>query len=165
MTTTITNEINWFITAGTLRAAFTQDKRQDGTSYWCLTRQARQTVDDLTEWLHSLHDDELPNDWRYETIVSILDALIDVDKPLDEILDHYDLTCGIADNLTDIYNHDLFQWYADHPDRVSYIEEATAEGLISTDLDTIGRLTIGQHECIRSMADRIVDRLLSSHSH
>lgn len=152
------SSIDWFITAGTLRAAFTQNKREDGSTYWCLTDRARQSVDDLTEWLHDLHDDELPNDWRYETIVSILDALMDTDDLED--WDHHDLACGIADNITDIYNSDLFKWYADHPNRVAYFEVAQEDGLITEDTDTIARLTIGQYECIRSMTHRIIDRLL-----
>ena len=148
------------MTAGTLRAAFTQGTRTDGTLFWCLTEQARQSVDDLTEWLHSLHDDELPNDWRYETIVSILDALMDIEGRVD---DEYqdDLVCGISDNITDIYNADLLQWYADIPSRVSYIDDAVSEGLIDTNTDTIARLTIGQNECIRSMCHRIIDRLIT----
>ena len=157
---TTTSTINWFITAGTLRAAFTQDKKTDGTPYWCFTEQARQNDDDLTPWLMGLHDDELPNDWRYETIVSILDALMDVDD-LDSYEDHHDLIDGIADNLTDIYNGALLQWYADNPNRVAYIDDAQSEGLIDTNCDTIARLTIGQNECIRSMCHRIIDRLIT----
>ena len=158
--TTTTNSINWFLTAGTLRAAFTQDKRQDGTLYWCLTEQARQNDDDLTPWLHDLHDDELPNDWRYETIVSILDALMDINGLVD-YEDHHDLVDGIANNITDIYNGSLLQWYADVPSRVAYIDDAVSEGLIDTNTDTIARLTIGQSECIRSMCHRIIDRLIT----
>ena len=158
---TTTNSINWFITAGTLRAAFTQDKRQDGSTFWTYTDQARQSADDLATWIGELHDDELPNDWRYETIVSILDALMDVDAPLDEFMDHHDLVHGIADNITDIYNADLLQWYADIPSRVAYIDDAVSEGLIDTNSDTIARLTIGQNECIRSMCHRIIDRLIT----
>ena len=160
MTTTNTHQINWFITAGTLRAAFTRDKRDDGSTFWCLTEQARQSVDDLTEWLRGLHDDELPNDWRYETIVSILDALMDIDD-LKDYEDHYDLVSGISDNITDIYNADLLQWYADNPSRVAYIDDAVSEGLIDTNADTIARLTVGQNECIRSMCHRIIDRLIT----
>jgi len=160
MTTTNTHQINWFLTAGTLRAAFTQDKRQDGTLFWCLTEQARQSVDDLTEWLHNLHDDELPNDWRYETIVSILDALIDIED-LKDFEDYYDLISGIADNITDIYNSDLLQWYADNTSRLCYIEQAEVEGLISDNAAIDARLTVGQNECIRSMCHRIIDRLIT----
>jgi len=158
MTTTNTQQINWFVTAGTLRAAFTQDKRQDGTLYWCLTEQARQSFDDLTEWLHGLHDDELPNDWRYETIVSILDALMDTDDLSNA--EPGELSVGIADNLTDIYNSDLLQWYAANTSRLCYIEQAEEEGLIGEGASIDARLTIGQNECIRSMCHRIIDRLL-----
>ena len=157
--TTTTNSINWFLTAGTLRAAFTQDKRDDGSTFWCLTEQARQSVDDLTEWLRNLHDDELPNDWRYETIVSICEALQDVDD-LEDVDACHDLVSGIADNITDIYNADLLQWYADIPSRVAYIDDAVSEGLIDTNANTIARLTVGQNECIRSMCHRIIDRLV-----
>ena len=157
MTTTNTHQINWFVTAGTLRAAFTQDKRQDGTLYWCLTEQARQSVDDLTEWLRDLHDEELPNDWRYETIVNICEALMDEDDLSNACPG--ELAAGIANNLTDIYNHSLFQWYADIPSRVDYIEEAVSEGLIDSNADTIARLIVGQSQCIEGMAYRIVERL------
>jgi hypothetical protein len=156
---TTTNSINWFITAGTLRAAFTQDKRQDGTLFWCLTDRAHKDDEDLTPWLMGLHDEELPNDWRYETIVSILDSLQDVD--LDDEGDYDDLMRGIADNITDIYNGALLQWYADIPSRVAYIDDAVSEGLIDTNADTIARLTVGQNECIRSMCDRIIDKLIT----
>ncbi|BAQ94013.1 hypothetical protein [uncultured phage_MedDCM-OCT-S28-C3] len=157
MTTTNTQQTNWFLTAGTLRAAFTQDKRQDGSTFWCLTEQARQSVDDLTEWLHSLHDDELPNDWRYETIVDICNALVDEDDLSNA--DPGELSVGIANNLTDIYNHSLFQWYADIPSRVAYIEEGVLSGIVSSEANTIDRLMCGQCIAIEQMAYKIVERL------
>ncbi len=160
MTTTNTHQINWFLTAGTLRAAFTQDKRQDGSTFWTYTDKARQSADDLATWIGELHDDELPNDWRYETIVSILDALMDIEG-LEDYEDHCDLISGIADNITDIYNADLFQWYADIPSRVGYIDDAVSEGLIDTNADTIARLIVGQNECIRTMCHQIIDRLIT----
>ena len=154
------HQINWFLSAGTLRAAFTRDKRTDGSTFWCLTDQAHQNDEELTPWLMGLHDEELPNDWRYETIVSILDALMEIDGRLADYDDHTDLISGIVDNLTDIYNHSLFQWYADIPSRVGYIEEGVLSGIITPETDTIARLMIGQTVCIEQMAFRIVDRLL-----
>ena len=155
--TTTTNDINWFITAGTLRSAFKQETRDDGSKFYSC-----QHVDAGTEllaFIQDLHDDELPNDWRYDTIVSILDALCDVNDR-SSYQDIYDLAGGIADNITDIYNSDLFRWYADHPNRVAYFEQATDDGLITGDTDTIARLSIGQNECIRSMCDKIIARLI-----
>ena len=154
---TTTNDINWFITAGTLRAAFTQDKRDDGSTFWCYTEQARQSPDDLAIWIGELHDGELPNDWRYETIVAICEALMDEDDLSNA--DPGELSVGIANNLTDIYNHSLFQWYADIPSRVEYIEEGVLSGYISPEADTMSRLMIGQTICIEQMAYKIVERL------
>ena len=152
---TTANTINWFITAGTLRAAFEQLEREDGTTYWHLTDEADQ--DDLVDWLRCLHDDELPNDWRYSTIVSILDALMDEDDLSNA--DPGELSVSISNNLTDIYNHSLFQWYADIPSRVDYIEEGLLSGYISPEADTMSRLMIGQSICIEQMAYKIVERL------
>ena len=155
--TTTTNAINWFITAGTLRAAFTQDKRDDGSTFWTYTEQARQSADDLATWIGELHDGELPNDWRYETIVDICDALMD-EGDLSNA-DPGELSVGIANNLTDIYNHSLCQWYADNPSRVAYIDDAQSDGLIAPEATTIDRLMCGQCIAIEQMAYKIVERL------
>ena len=155
--TTTTNRINWFLTAGTLRAAFTQDKRGDGSTFWTYTDQARQSADDLATWIGELHDEELPNDWRYETIVNICDTLMD-EGDLSNA-DPGELSVGIANNLTDIYSHSLFQWYADIPSRVDYIDDAVFEGLISTEATTIDRLMCGQCIAIERMAYKIIERL------
>ena len=154
---TTTNAINWFITAGTLRAAFTQDKRDDGSTFWCYTEQARQSPDDLAIWIGELHDDELPNDWRYETIVAICEALMDEDDLSNA--DPGELSVGIANNLTDIYNADLLQWYADIPSRVAYIDDAQSDGLIASEATTIDRLMCGQCIAIEQMAYKIIERL------
>lgn len=147
--------INWYLTAATLRAAFEQDVRDDGSKYWRLTAEAKQSVDDLTFFLHELHGDELPNDWRYETIINILDAIIEDNG------NTYrgDLAFGIADNLTDTYNSDLLKWYADCLNRLKYPEIARDQGLIRDGLNVIAQLTIGQSECIRTMADLILDKI------
>jgi hypothetical protein len=160
---TTTNTINWFITAGTLRAAFTQDKRQDGSTFWCLTEQARQSVDDWTSFIRELHDDEMPNDWRYETIVDICTYLMDLVEPIDEQSDVSDIAFSAADSITSIYTSELCQWLSDNTGRLSYIDDAQEEGLIAAEADTFKRLQIGQFECIKSMAVRIIERLQSGH--
>jgi len=157
MTTTNTQQINWFESAGTLRAAFTQDKRQDGSTFWCLTEQAHQNDEDLTPWLMDLHDEELPNDWRYKTVVDICNALMDEDDLSNA--DPGELSVAIANNLTDIYTHSLFQWYADNPSRVAYIDDAQSDSLIVTEATTIDRLMCGQCIAIEQMAYKIVERL------
>ena len=163
MTTTNTQQINWFVTAGTLRAAFTQDTREDGSTFWTYTDQARQSADDLATWVGELHDDELPNDWRYETIVDICTYLMDLIEPIDEQSDVHDIAFSAADSITSIYPGELCQWLSDNTSRLSYIDEAQEEGLIAAEADTFKRLQIGQFECIKSMAVRIIERLQSGH--
>ena len=147
--TTTTNDINWFVTAGTLRAAFTQNTRDEGSTYWCFTEQARQSVDDLTSFVRELHDDEMPNDWRYETIVDICTYLMDLIEPIDEQSDVSDIAFSAADSITSIHTFELCQWLTDNTGRLSYIDDAQEEGLIAAEADTFKRLQIGQFECIR----------------
>lgn len=156
---TTTNSINWFVTAGTLRAAFTRDKRDDGSTFWCLTDRADQ--DDLVDWVRDLHDDELPNDWRYETIVAICNYLCDLTETIDSQSDAHDIAFSAADSITSIYTAELCEWLSNNTGRLSYIDDAQEEGLIPAEADTFKRLQIGQFECIRSMAVRIIERLQS----
>ena len=160
--TTNTHQINWFVTAGTLRAAFTQCKRQDGSTYWALTEQV--DYDDLLiDVIRDLHDDEFPNDWRYETIVYICNYLCDLVETIDSQSDAHDIAFSAADSITSIYTSELCQWLGDNTGRLSYIDDAQEEGLIPAEADTFKRLQIGQFECIRSMAVRIIERLQSHH--
>ena len=41
---------------------------RNGTRFWHLTDSAPESVQEL---VRDCHDEELPNDWRYETIVNI----------------------------------------------------------------------------------------------
>lgn len=157
--TTNTHQINWFVTAGTLRAAFTECKRQDGSTYWAPTEQV-DSDDLLIDFIRDLHDDEMPNDWRYETIVDICDYLCDLIEPIDKQSDAQDIAFSAADSITSIYTSELCQWLGDNTGRLSYIDDAQEEGLIPAEADTFKRLQIGQFECIRSMAVRIIDKLL-----
>lgn len=160
--TTNTHQINWFVTAGTLRAAFTKCKRQDGSTYWAL----KEEVDDndlFIDFIRDLHDDEMPNDWRYETIVDICNYLCDLVETIDSQSDAHEIAFSAADSITSIYTSELCQWLSDNTGRLSYIDDAQEEGLIPAEADTFKRLQIGQFECIRSMAVRIIERLQSGH--
>ena len=158
---TTTNSINWFLTAGTLRAAFTRDKRDDGSTFWTYTDQARQSADDLATWIGELHNDELPNDWRYETIVGICEALCETEEyqNLKDLDEYDDLVDVIAGNECDIYTGDLLKWYGDNPNRLSYIEDAESEGYLPDKCDMFTRLAMGQHVCVSQMANKIIERL------
>ena len=149
-------QINWFTTAGTLRAAFELNTREDGTQYWAFTAEARQSVDNLSTVVRELHDEELPNDWRYDTIVSILDALMEISG---EDIEWYDEASEIANNLTEINTSALHQWYADNASRSTYHDDAVAEGLIAESATMHQRLAMGQFKCIEGMVHQLIDVL------
>ena len=157
--------INWFVTAATLRAAFelrTREADQHGnhSEYYALTEQARQTTDDLTSFIHELHDEEWPNDWRYETIVSILDAIIESSEYMDSDDEGWDgFAFNVAEQLTSIYTSELAAWFADNGSRAKYHQQAVDDGLIENGVCLSDHLKIAQYTCIEEMAHQILNKL------
>lgn len=86
-------------------------------------------TDDAPEWLtdaaHEAHDDELSNDWRYQTCYRIALAIDETEEPADG-LDVGDFANTTADSLTDVYTSDLLTWLAGHIDRPGIVDEAVA---------------------------------------
>jgi len=74
------------------------------------------------ELIRSLHMEELPNDWRYETIYEITLCLLDYFGDEEELTfdNCTEALYEISDNLADYSNSDLFQWLSDNPSRASF---------------------------------------------
>lgn len=154
---TATPSIDYFVNAETLLSAFELKLREpdhngNGSEFWAL---ATHDNDDLTDFVRDLHDTEMPNDWRYQTIVDILNCLIE-DKDRD---DWEDFTFTTADYLTSIYTCELAAWYAANSNRGYYHDEAEAEGLIKPGALLSERMAIGQARAIQQMVEKIMDRL------
>jgi hypothetical protein len=120
---------------------FTRAVRDDGTTYTTLT-------DEHPDWLHDAvyeaHDDELPNDWRYETCAQVAEAIDEGDTD----------ASTIADSLTDIYNADLLAWVSGNLGRMSDVDEAMEDG----SHDSLASLLMaGQYRCIERMAQILLD--------
>ena len=147
----MTTAIDYSITAGTLRSAFTQSTRDNGSKYWHLTNDASCSAE-LVKLTSDCHDTELPNDWRYSMIVSIIDSIMDYDNNTD----WSDAAHCIADSLTTVYNSELFQWYADNVERIEYVNDGIDEGLISKDQLLMSQLMAGQYHCIHCMVLEIL---------
>ena len=141
---------NYFLTAATLLSAF---KRTDNAKSWCL---ATHEDDELTDFIRSLHDGELPNDWRYNTIFWILSAIASEDEGT---IEWSDVPFSYADNRVDMITSHLFQWYADQPDRVEYVNEGIDEGFISKDQVLTSQLMAGQFRAIHDMTSSILFKL------
>ena len=111
-------------------------------AFWALTNDAPEEVQDL---VRELHDDELPNNWRYYVIATITNALAE----------GYDLQQTI-DDCIDLYNSDLVTWL-EILSRESYIQEAQEAGLIEEDANTWTRIQRGQYVAIEQIAHRLAE--------
>ena len=148
--------MDWFTTAATFKAAFQELEREDGSQYWTFTDEAEDS-EELTEFVRELHDEEWPNDWRFETITQIIDRIIEHSKGSNDYWD--DEPHEIAEALTTIYTGELLQWYSDNSSRLSYVDQAREDGLIVESQDTTAQLTTGQHQAISQMACTIISKL------
>jgi len=148
--------MNWFTTAATFRSAFQELEREDGSQYWTFTDEAEASKE-LTEFVRKLHDDEWPNDWRFETISQIIDRIIEHSKGSNDYWE--DQSMEIAEALTTIYTGELLQWYADNTSRLAYVDQAREDGLIVESQNTTAQLTTGQHQAISMMAIEIIQKL------
>ena len=111
-------------------------------AFWALTDNAPEEVQDL---VRELHDDELPNNWRYYVIATIAIALAE----------GHDLQQAI-DDCIDLYNSDLVKWL-ELLSRESYIQEAQEEGLITEDSNLWTRIQLGQYVAIEQIAHRLAE--------
>ena len=146
----MSTQTNWFVTAGTLRSAFEEKHREDGTSYWACVEEVG---DELEGFIRGLQDGELPSDWRYKTIVQVLDAVIEHSNYSDE---WESAAREIAEQLTSAYTSELASWLAECSDRISYSEDEVAEGLLPAESTLFERLEGGQRRCIREMAESVL---------
>jgi hypothetical protein len=101
---------------------------------------------DLSKLVMEMHDEEMPNNWRFDTIVDIFYEL--KGKETETIN-----TFEVADNLVDVYNLDLKKWVATHS-RDNYIDEGIEEGLIDSNMEKqlfVDLIRKGQFICIEQM--------------
>jgi len=145
-----TAQINWFLTAGTLRSAFEEKVRDDGSTFWACTDQVG---DDLRDFIRGLHDDELPNNWRYQTLVQVLDAVIERSQ---WVSDWGSAAEEIARDLTSVWTCELAAWIAENGSRAGYCDEEVEDGLLSAESSLFERLEAGQRRCIRQMTQAVL---------
>jgi hypothetical protein len=111
--------------------------RSDNTRYVCLK------TDEFRDINMKAHGTEfLPDDFRYETIYSLLGALLDYSYKDEineatneqELFDIYENDSHeIVGSLIPVSSYYRLQWYSSNLNRSSYVDEAKDEGLISSD--------------------------------
>ena len=125
-----------------LDQSLNQKRREDNSCYFFLKDESKNKYQEL---IRSLHMDEVPNDWRYETIKNLVSSFLEYYSE-DEELTYENLQDAlresIADNLADYSNSCLFQWLAEMPARASFEDIHSAISCIddSVDLGYLARL-------------------------
>jgi len=139
---------------------FERKTRDNGEKFYCLKDN---TPDDIRDLNMSIHcTDMLPDDFRYETIVSLLnyiDDYLDNDTTLDELRDNGCLD-EIIDSLCDVYTNDLNNWLTSNLNRQYFVDEAVKEfGLDLNDFSITKAIQLGQYMEIQEIAYRMIDEI------
>jgi hypothetical protein len=122
--------------ASELAASIQWEERADGSRFLALPSSA---PDWMREAIYSAHEEELPNDWRYELALRSALALKEEQES-----DPYELASQVAEELSTVCTGELLAWYAETPSRLSYADDAREElGTGSAD-DVGGMLQLGQ---------------------
>jgi hypothetical protein len=99
-----------------LAKALVQDTRTDGEKFYKL---ADGSPEWMTEVIHAVHGEKMPDDTTYEFISRCADAIADgSDDPQD----------AISEIEPDVYTHDLTEWLHRRADHVYYLTEALEDG-------------------------------------
>lgn len=134
--------------------SFESRARDDGESYVT-------TKDDCPEWvstdlmreLHEALDDRMPDDWVYDTIDSIADALChceDADEAKEQLT-------SVADTLVDVYNQSRLGWLNSNLNNAYLCDDAQAEGFVSPTADLYTRIGCGQYLAIERLGYAVID--------
>tara|TARA_X000001036_G_scaffold317978_1_gene296389 strand:- start:23 stop:511 length:489 start_codon:yes stop_codon:yes gene_type:complete len=125
-----------------LNDSFKQERRENNSFYFFLKDESKNKYQEL---IRELHNDEMPNDWRYETIKNLVSCFLEYFSE-DEELTYENLQDAlresIAENLADHSNSCLFQWLAEIPSRASFDDIYSTIECIdeSKDLGSLARL-------------------------
>ena len=118
-------------------------------------------VDRWQDLLMLLHDEELPNDWRFETTCALAHSFLEcAEEERDEVwgaVDFQDVIGDVADRLVDVYNGPLLAWLAEVPTRAAFSEPERWSFDDATDI--IEQVRCRQFEVIEEMAWHLISYL------
>ena len=103
------------------------------------------------------HNDELPNDWRYDKIKHLVEGLLEYSyKQKDYSLEDYqEILHEVVDSCVDISTSAQFQWLADMPCRAEFMDDSF--GLDSNKLSQLAFAR--QYEELDFMANTLLNDL------
>jgi hypothetical protein len=122
----------------------------DPVVLWHMKKRRPVWVKDMVYHVHEAGGKMGPDNFKYETIVDVLDRLSDGQDPEEPDLE------------ADVYTHDLLAWLASNLERSGYVDEAV-EQLGHSEQGVIGDITQGQwyekEEIWRLVVDALNSRL------
>ena len=110
----------------------------------------------MTDAVRAAHDDELPNDSRYELIRDCLQALSD--DGVESLEEAHHGSLELADGLVPIGTGELLSWFAEMPGRLSSCEEAREEWELS-DCPVENLLAAGYQLTVQNVIFSLADSL------
>jgi len=137
----------------TLYNSLERKEREPGLGCFYCLKEDLENREEIQNFIMDLHNEESPNDWRYDIIHSLLENLInsyDV-KSEDEAQEHIDC---ISDSLVNVYNYGLAKWLCEDVSRGYFEDLPSIEG---SDTSIYGIIMKRQYEEIHTMASKIVD--------
>lgn len=138
-----------------LLSSFERSSRASGSEFWKLKPGSPQW---MTDALMAAHDEELPNDSRYDLIRCCLQALSDDGVESQE--EALEASLELSLDLVPIHTGDLLRWFSEMPRRLGDCDEALDQGRVS-ELTSYEMLSEGfrlaAEEVISSLADSLED--------
>ena len=140
----------------TLYNSLEQKQRKPGLGYYYCLKEDLENKEEIQRFIELLHNDESPNDWRYDIIHSLLDQLLNQYEVNNED-EAYENIHIISDSLVNVYNYGLAKWLCEDVSRGYFDQSLDNAEFINDDTSIYGIIMKRQYEEIYTMASQIVD--------
>jgi len=133
---------------------FITNERLDGSLYYTLDPNAPEWVLDT---VREMHDDELPNDWRWDVAAALWDTLDD-----GAFHDAWESAQFVTDRYTAA---EAARWLSEYGSRIAYLDEWVERfGNLDGHPETGGQLLLGaMFMAVHNMADILIDAFAAHH--
>lgn len=139
------------------KALVQRDRGQKDSTFFLLEEDQTKLAPGLRGAYQTLirkcHNDELPNDWRYEKIKYLVERLLEYKK--ESLEDYQDILHEVVDGCVDISTSAQFQWLADNPSRAEFMDDS-----FMAESDKLSQLAAArQYEELDFMANTLLNEL------
>ena len=159
-TTTITRPTTCSGWLAALSECLITETRSDNSVYITLSESSEwdEIREDLRGIIRAAHFNEMPNDWRFDTVDSIASELSEMSDSEEWSVENFrDESHWVADSLVDVYTSSLLAWVSENITRSQWDDESFAQP--TTDIMELIKLR--QFEEIESMVQAVLSEIES----